>query len=231
LTADATLRGVSGYLRSIKPSVLWSSVVLWVLGAGLAVLGIVGDDRDWWKDRPFLTNLVSGVTGAGFGIPLALLVLSGLARRQAAWADSASFQRRSGAEIERLAFNVQDFSLTLDLPPEAWYEDLGVMRLLAREIAMGWETVEQIILPHQPSENAHWRRPLREEIAVVNQAIAELVAHVKQPLPWSNDVIRELKGDISRVDDGLWRIVPGYGLSRVRSKEYLEGRSRRRSES
>ena len=68
---------------STDPSVRVLSAVMCLLGVGLVVLGWIGDSRGWWKDRPFLTNLVSSVTTALFGIPFALVILERIANARA----------------------------------------------------------------------------------------------------------------------------------------------------
>ena len=65
------------------PSVRVLSAVMCLLGVGLVVLGWIGDSHHWWTDRPFLTNLVSSVTTALFGIPFALVILGRIAHARA----------------------------------------------------------------------------------------------------------------------------------------------------
>jgi hypothetical protein len=50
-----------------------------VVGCCLLAVGTLGDARGWWGDAPFLTNVLSSMAGAMFGIPIALLVLPLLA--------------------------------------------------------------------------------------------------------------------------------------------------------
>jgi hypothetical protein len=80
------LRELGAFLRRVthrvSPAVWLPSILLWGSGSVLIWLGLVGDRRGWWTDRPFLTNLVSGLTGACFGIPVALLILTELSNRQ-----------------------------------------------------------------------------------------------------------------------------------------------------
>jgi hypothetical protein len=57
-------------------------VTLLVAGVGFVILGLLGDERGWWSDRPFLTNLLTAIAGACFGIPLAIAVLQSLSRLQ-----------------------------------------------------------------------------------------------------------------------------------------------------
>lgn len=47
---------------------------------------MAGDAGGWWADRPFLTNVYSTVTGALFGIPIALFLIARL--REGALADT-----------------------------------------------------------------------------------------------------------------------------------------------
>jgi hypothetical protein len=52
-----------------------ASIGLVFLGLAAVVVGLIGDGRDWWEARPFLTNLLSTISGACFGIPVAIVVL------------------------------------------------------------------------------------------------------------------------------------------------------------
>ncbi|MEV6443035.1 hypothetical protein [Amycolatopsis sp. NPDC051716] len=54
-----------------------------LVGVCLLTLGFAADQFGWWTTRPFLTNLVSGVTSACFGIPFALLFLASFTAHQA----------------------------------------------------------------------------------------------------------------------------------------------------
>ncbi|MET9901199.1 hypothetical protein [Streptomyces sp. NPDC006446] len=53
------------------------------IGAALVWFGWYGDGHGWWVHRPFVTNLLSSLTGLMFGIPLALFVLARLSKDQA----------------------------------------------------------------------------------------------------------------------------------------------------
>ena len=76
-----------------SPSVRVLSAVMCLLGVGLVVLGWIGDSRGWWKDRPFLTNLVSSVTAALFGIPFALVILGRIANARARREEAGAAKR------------------------------------------------------------------------------------------------------------------------------------------
>jgi hypothetical protein len=58
-------------------------VTLPLVGGCLLALGLAADQFGWWTTRPFLTNLVSGVTSACFGVPFALLILASFTAHQA----------------------------------------------------------------------------------------------------------------------------------------------------
>jgi ABC-type xylose transport system permease subunit len=55
-----------------------ASLGLVAAGVALLVVGILGDSQGWWQSRPFLTNIVSTLAGACFGLPVLLLqILNG----------------------------------------------------------------------------------------------------------------------------------------------------------
>jgi hypothetical protein len=68
--------------RRLSPAVSLATILLWILAVTLVWVGLVGDDRGWWSNRPFLTNLISSLTGASFGIPIALIFIGLLSQRQ-----------------------------------------------------------------------------------------------------------------------------------------------------
>jgi hypothetical protein len=90
-------RSVSPVLRAFA---LWSFLV----GLVLVALGTVGDVRGWWPQAPFLTNLASSVTGACFGIPVALVVLQRLAAVQSEVNDRNAVRRL----LHRFAVRLDD---------------------------------------------------------------------------------------------------------------------------
>lgn len=40
------------------------------LGLAALIFGVLGDTQGWWLQRPFYVNIVSGISGAGFSIPI-----------------------------------------------------------------------------------------------------------------------------------------------------------------
>ncbi|WIM93451.1 hypothetical protein ACTOB_005430 [Actinoplanes oblitus] len=66
-----------------------------MIGAGvlLAGLGVAGDVAGFWASLPFLTNLVSSLTGALFGIPVGIVVVQRLLQAQTDANDRAAAWR------------------------------------------------------------------------------------------------------------------------------------------
>src|SRR5262245_48568765 len=93
---------------ALSPTELWKTssreikrivTALLTLGALLMVLGIVGDGFGWWNSRPFTTNLISGVTGACFAIPLALIGLRALSEAQATYSTRSNNSRGARTDV------------------------------------------------------------------------------------------------------------------------------------
>jgi hypothetical protein len=77
---------------------------MWLIGVVLLVLGWVGDSHGFWSDRPFMTNLVSSVTGAIFGIPFVLVIIQQIATAQAERVEARAAQRLA-ARVSREMLN------------------------------------------------------------------------------------------------------------------------------
>jgi hypothetical protein len=78
-------------------------VTLPLIGGCLLALGLAADQFDWWTTRQFLTNLLSGMTSACFGIPFALLILASFAAHQAAQVQRANARSLFDGAIDALA--------------------------------------------------------------------------------------------------------------------------------
>ncbi|MGW8485434.1 hypothetical protein [Streptomyces sp. NPDC055886] len=63
---------------------------------------MVGDERGWWDNRGFLTNLASSFTSLLFGVPVALLVLSRLADAQAEATLRRQVMQRASGSVQSL---------------------------------------------------------------------------------------------------------------------------------
>lgn len=75
-------RFVEGWLDT-GAVIRWLCLILPMLGTGCVAVGVLGDANAWWDNQPFLTNLVSSMASALFGIPLALVVFQRLTAAQA----------------------------------------------------------------------------------------------------------------------------------------------------
>jgi hypothetical protein len=73
-------------------------IALWGVSAGLLGFGIWGDVAGFWGDKPFLTNTVSALTGAAFGLPVALLVINRLEENVADGVEARA-ARRAASEL------------------------------------------------------------------------------------------------------------------------------------
>ncbi|MFE7935612.1 hypothetical protein ACFU6S_44220 [Streptomyces sp. NPDC057456] len=80
----------------------WTTVLL-PTGVILFVLGLIGDQKGFWEDRSFLTNLVSSLTALMFGVPLALHFLGRLGAAQETAAATRDWRRwaaRAASDLE-----------------------------------------------------------------------------------------------------------------------------------
>ncbi len=78
-------------------------IVLWAGGAALLAFGAWGDSSGFWADKPYLSNTLSEMTSAAFGVPVALVLLQRLASSESAAAESRSARRmarRVSADLE-----------------------------------------------------------------------------------------------------------------------------------
>jgi hypothetical protein len=101
--------------RSVSPVLRLFAIWSFVVGLVLVALGTVGDIRGWWPHAPFLTNLASSVTGACFGIPVALVVLQRLAAVQSEVNDRNSVRRllyRFAVRLDDAARRLTPFPLS-----------------------------------------------------------------------------------------------------------------------
>src|SRR5690242_14268063 len=69
----------SGYIFPLRAL----AIGLWTICVLVAAVGVWGDRAGWWSGRPFVTNVISSVVGACFGVPIALFVLQALTVTQA----------------------------------------------------------------------------------------------------------------------------------------------------
>lgn len=87
-----------------------ASIGLVALGIALVGVGLLGDSKGWWQSRPFLTNVLSTIGGACFGLPVALVVL----RRVAETRDGEAAAQRDAAESAMLCERMKASALRIE---------------------------------------------------------------------------------------------------------------------
>jgi hypothetical protein len=89
--------------RGVRAACLLS----WLAGSAVIVCDLaLGWEKHLWPDRPFLTNIASGLTAALFGLPFGLVVIAYLARLQEERLQDrqqARSARRAVAQMQALA--------------------------------------------------------------------------------------------------------------------------------
>ncbi|WP_143162742.1 hypothetical protein [Couchioplanes caeruleus] len=92
-TPRARIRDLRREWATLHPWLRPTVVALLTAGTVLAVLGAAGDAAEVWSRFPFLTNLASSLTGALFGLPVALVVVQRLLQAQTEANDRAAAWR------------------------------------------------------------------------------------------------------------------------------------------
>ncbi|MGW1761029.1 hypothetical protein [Streptomyces mirabilis] len=77
---------------------------------GLALIGLGEwlDTVNWWPRHGYLLNLFSGLTGACFGVPFALVGLDYLTRTQAEYRETERVRARAAAEVASFVTSLLD---------------------------------------------------------------------------------------------------------------------------
>ncbi|MER7271694.1 hypothetical protein ABT344_25730 [Micromonospora carbonacea] len=110
-----------------------ASLGMWSAGGLGTVVGVVGDQLGWWDDRPFLTNLMSSLVGALFGIPLALIVLRRVTAVEGRRTERAEALHVAHVTAERLAADLAPLCPDRRLAERA----AGILRRLDDELLPG----------------------------------------------------------------------------------------------
>jgi len=87
---------------TLHPRLRPTVVALLTAGTVLAALGAVGDGAGVWSRFPFLTNLASSLTGALFGLPVALVVVQRLLQAQTEANDRAAAWRLAVRSVHHM---------------------------------------------------------------------------------------------------------------------------------
>jgi hypothetical protein len=109
-------------------------VLAWWVGVpiavGLLTLGLIGDDKGFWENKPYLTNILTACTGAAVGIPFAISFLNWFSRTQAAASDRLFVLANAKRSVSSLELSLS--ALTKG--------DEGLVRL--RELAQRGEALQ-----------------------------------------------------------------------------------------
>jgi hypothetical protein len=127
-------------------------------GSALLAIGIIGDANDWFSSLPFLTNILSGVTSACFGIPLALVFLQWLTSLQ-----SEELRKRS---IMRLRVKLSaEFQESIFAPIKSGNSrDAEKLYLEYTKAQQPWRMLNEHLdqLAHSSPEPYHSNAPYKE---------------------------------------------------------------------
>lgn len=101
--------GFVDHWKTLHPTVRRSMIISIVLGFASLITGILLEDHEFWNSRPFVTNVASTLTGAFFGIPLAVFVLQWLTQDYAKTADRRTTLALISKSIDRISQNIKEF--------------------------------------------------------------------------------------------------------------------------
>jgi hypothetical protein len=81
-------------------------IFLWASGVILLTFGEWGDSNGFWTNKPYLSNTFSSLTGAAFGVPVALVVLQRIAASEADAGEARAARRMASRVSADLAATV-----------------------------------------------------------------------------------------------------------------------------
>jgi hypothetical protein len=167
-------------------------IALWGIGLILLALGIYGDNTGFWNDKPYLTNTISELTTAAFGVPVALVVLQRMADLESDAAAARAARRMAARVSADLAAAVSALAR----------DDIPAIRAARERLRDQRET----LLP----DGDYWRpaaapriyyQPFSDAIEKTMQSVGELFA----PEP------RQQLADIA----GQWSVLTNEARSRL----------------
>lgn len=105
-----TLRqAIQGQWQDVGSAIRIASCLLLGTGTLLLVAGIAGDQFGWWAEHNFLTNVLSSLTGACFGIPAAILLFAAIEEHRAAITHRRELIHQGTLAAERLRVSAAAF--------------------------------------------------------------------------------------------------------------------------
>ncbi|MFE2138505.1 hypothetical protein ACFW9X_35920 [Streptomyces sp. NPDC059466] len=101
---------VLGWLRGQPQATRVVIAVGLPVGFALIGLGLWLDYVNWWPTHGYALNLISGLTGACYGVPFALVGLDYLSRNQAAYRETVETRVRAAAAVDSFVTSLLDVS-------------------------------------------------------------------------------------------------------------------------
>jgi hypothetical protein len=195
-------------------------IVLWGFGLVLLTLGIWGDRAGFWASKPFLTNTFSALTGAAFGIPLALVVLQRVVASEADAAETRAAQRmavRVSADLAWVVGELIEGGLSKAQAAEAFLKDrrsklpgkghIGVN--FKAELQLYMDTNKEIyryIRDLWSKETAHVQAELSTQWSILNTEVRfRLLGTGGDWLPGMDvQVINRYVARVTEFDSAMW---------------------------
>lgn len=183
--------------RAISPTLRHLCVILLISGMGLLSVGVLGDTEGWWSQAPFLTNVASSITGACFGIPLALLILQRLSTVQSSKAQMASSFRVAHTLLDEVHTTTETLH-----PQETSF--VAIKKLLSILTKHGQEAHKFFTEAINGRDDAETLAGLNKTLSDISSTLLTLQA---QPIPKEHEV----KIGVERIHTGwkLFQLVYG----------------------
>ncbi|NMO90605.1 hypothetical protein [Actinomycetospora sp. TBRC 11914] len=181
-----------------------------VLGMSGLCFGVVEDLRGFWSDKPFLTNVVSNLSGALIGIPVGIIVLQRIVAQQAHVSEQLRVRRRLRAALEEIEALIFDgFFRDWAQVRTTIYESLNSAR---RELELLLEMYEQLVSRSGVDQydvelrSLHGWGQLQRQALLYSERRSALNDHIVESLVKSSETRKIVRVDRRRV------IMPGWEL-------------------
>ncbi len=154
------------WVRSLPCWVKWLAPTMVLVGLGLIVWGLCADYSGRWNDRPFATNIASGLASALVGIPTSVLLIATVLDRVR--------QGRIEHEVRTTALGSA--------------QDIAVLTSLMLASRKSGSTVQQVVVAAREIEEFLDRRDSLRGPDSVQTAAALIARSVVVPSAWSHSV-------------------------------------------
>lgn len=139
-------------------------IVMWITSGVFLAGGLFGDSQGFWGNKPFATNVLTGLTGALFGIPLALLVFQQISNQQDAQREARAARRLASRVSAELHASVRK---------------LIIEPAVLRAIEMAISNLITMDDPSTPGTDIGWNK-IRVALSALDQECNDVVAPAKQ---------------------------------------------------